>query len=167
MPAALMPRASWLRVICSGKSPSSASFRREAREQVCTEEPGRKSPSRWDVVSKTDTKTTFLRNARVVLPDGVAERAILVEDGRISRLLEGSESGGARGLPELDLRGLTVYPGFIDVHIHGAGGVDTLEATAEDLHTVARRLAASGVTAWPPTLRPPPAGDYPPARRAI
>ena len=115
-------------------------------------------------MSKTDTKTTLLRNARVVLPGGVAVRAILVEDGRISRLLEGSEPGDARGLPELDLRGLTVYPGFIDVHIHGAGGVDTLEATAEDLHTVARRLAASGVTAWLPTLVPAPAEDY---RRAV
>jgi N-acetylglucosamine-6-phosphate deacetylase len=107
----------------------------------------------------------LLTHARAVLPARIAEDAsILVEDGRISRLLEGAETDEARGLPILDLEGLTVYPGFIDVHIHGARGVDTLEATAEDLHTVARYLAASGVTSWLPTLVPAPAEDY---RRAV
>jgi len=46
------------------------------------------------------------------------------------------------------------------VHIHGAVGVDTLEATGEDLHAVARFLASRGVTGWLPTLVPAPAGDY-------
>ena len=64
----------------------------------------------------------------------------------------------------LDLKGLTLYPGFIDVHIHGAVGVDTLEAGRADLHRVARFLAREGVTAWLPTLVPAPDEDY---RRAV
>lgn len=114
----------------------------------------------------------LLRRARAVLPARVADGAsILVERGRIARILEGAELEAVGGLPALapdvpalDLEGLTVYPGFLDVHIHGAVGVDTLEATAEDLHTVARFLAARGVTAWLPTLVPAPAEDY---RRAV
>jgi N-acetylglucosamine-6-phosphate deacetylase len=59
---------------------------------------------------------------------------------------------------------LTVYPGFVDVHIHGAVGVDTLEASASDLGRVALYLAHEGVTAWLPTLVPAPVEDY---RRAV
>jgi N-acetylglucosamine-6-phosphate deacetylase len=112
----------------------------------------------------------LLRRARVVLPARVADGAsILVEGGRIARVFEGAGPEAAGGLhaldaDALDLEGLTVYPGFLDVHIHGAVGVDTLEATAEDLHAVARHLAARGVTAWLPTLVPAPSEDY---RRAV
>ena len=105
----------------------------------------------------------LLTNARLVRPDRVVEGAsLLVEDGRIAGILE--QAGGASSTRTLDLSGVTLYPGFIDVHIHGAVGVDTLEATAEDLHAVARFLAANGVTAWLPTLVPAPTEDY---RRAV
>ncbi|HLL15124.1 MAG TPA: N-acetylglucosamine-6-phosphate deacetylase, partial [Pyrinomonadaceae bacterium] len=59
-----------------------------------------------------------------------------------------------------DLQGLTVYPGFIDLHIHGAVGVDTMEATAGDLFRVTEFLAREGVTSWLPTLVPAPVEDY-------
>ncbi|HJQ34035.1 MAG TPA: N-acetylglucosamine-6-phosphate deacetylase [Pyrinomonadaceae bacterium] len=102
-----------------------------------------------------------LRGARVVTPAGVLERAdVHVEQGRIARVTEGGSEEGAEGVRVLDLKGLTLYPGFVDVHIHGAVGVDTLEAGAEDLHRVARFLASNGVTAWLPTLVPAPVEDY-------
>ncbi|MBV8858518.1 MAG: N-acetylglucosamine-6-phosphate deacetylase [Acidobacteria bacterium] len=109
------------------------------------------------------TERLLLEGARVVLPEGPAEGAsVLVEGGRVARLLRGGE--GAGGARVLDLEGLTLYPGFIDVHIHGAVGVDTLEAGREDLHRVARHLAGEGVTAWLPTLVPAPEEDY---KRAV
>lgn len=115
--------------------------------------------------SDAKSERLLLTRARAVLPARVADDvSILVEGGRIARLLEGAEQNAARGLPAVDLQGLTVYPGFIDVHIHGAAGVDTLDASPEDLHAVARFLAANGVTAWLPTLVPAPAEDY---RRAV
>lgn len=107
-----------------------------------------------------------MRGARVVLADAVLERAdVLVERGRVRAL---KPSGGASaGGRSLDLDGLTLVPGFVDVHIHGAVGVDTLDAAAEDLRRVARFLAAEGVTAWLPTLVPAPEDDYRRAVRAI
>ncbi len=104
----------------------------------------------------------LLKGGRVVLPGGVEEGAsVLVERGRVARV---GGSGAEADAAVLDLDGLTVYPGFIDVHIHGSVGVDTLDATADDLHRVARFLAAEGVTGWLPTLVPAPEDDY---RRAV
>jgi N-acetylglucosamine-6-phosphate deacetylase len=109
-------------------------------------------------------ETLRLANARAVLPERVLEGAsLLVEGGRIARV-EGAGAAVRAAEKTLDLGGLTLYPGFIDVHIHGAVGVDTLEATEEGLHAVARFLAASGVTSWLPTLVPAPTEDY---RRAV
>lgn len=106
------------------------------------------------------TERLLLKPARVVLPERAAEGArVLVEGGRISRVYEGAGDDAA-GARVLDLEGLTLYPGFIDVHIHGAVGVDALEADAADLRRVALFLAREGVTAWLPTLVPAPDEDY-------
>ena len=109
---------------------------------------------------------TLLRGARLVLPEGVVgEKNLLVERGRIARVMLAGED--VPHAESFDLGGLTVYPGFIDVHIHGAVGVDTMEATTDDLSRVAQFLARSGVTAWLPTLVPAPAEDYVRAASAI
>ena len=106
----------------------------------------------------------LLKGGRVVLPGGVSEGAtILVERGRIARVGDSDDENAEA----LDLEGLTVYPGFVDVHIHGAVGVDALAATADDLHRVSRFLAAEGVTGWLPTLVPAPEEDYARAVSAI
>src|SRR5205085_6969823 len=110
----------------------------------------------------------LLRNARLVLPHKVVEdAALLVTEGRIARIWEraGGEDAQADELLELD--SATIFPGFIDVHIHGAVGVDTLTATADDLHKVAHFLAKQGVTGWLPTLVPAPDEDYARAVEAI
>ncbi len=47
-------------------------------------------------------------------------------------------------LPE----GAVVLPGFIDEHIHGAGGADAMDGTAEALATIAKTVAAEGTVAF-------------------
>jgi N-acetylglucosamine-6-phosphate deacetylase len=59
---------------------------------------------------------------------------------------------------------MTIYPGFIDVHNHGAVGVDVNAADADDLVEVGRFLTGEGVTAWMPTLVPDSDENY---RRVI
>jgi N-acetylglucosamine-6-phosphate deacetylase len=49
---------------------------------------------------------------------------------------------------------LILLPGFIDVHIHGAVGIDTMDASAKQLCDVGNFLATQGVTSWLPTLVP-------------
>ena len=92
-----------------------------------------------------------LQNARVVLPDRVLHAGtVVVESGLIVSVGDSIEPQGE----VLDLSGSILLPGFIDVHIHGAVGVDVMEATPEGLLEVSRYLARQGVTGWLPTLVP-------------
>ncbi|MBC8029863.1 MAG: N-acetylglucosamine-6-phosphate deacetylase [Pyrinomonadaceae bacterium] len=123
------------------------------------------------------TTSTLLRNVRAVLPHRVSERTnIFIQNGLISRVADSDPDEGS-GAPAYErasdspstfgLEGLTLYPGFIDVHIHGAIGVDTMAADASDLNRVSGFLAAQGVTSWLPTLVPAPHADYSQAVIAI
>ena len=95
----------------------------------------------------------IVRGATVVLPNRtILDGAILVEDGYISSIEESAKEFSDAEILNLD--GLTILPGFIDVHIHGAVGVDVMEATPADLHEVSVYLASQGVTGWLPTLVP-------------
>jgi N-acetylglucosamine-6-phosphate deacetylase len=107
-------------------------------------------------------KSLLLKNANVVLPDREAPGAsVLIEEGRIVSLA--AESGDE----EIDLAGATLLPGFIDVHIHGAVGIDVMDATASDLREVSEYLASRGVTSWVPTFVPASDENYESAIAAI
>ncbi len=109
-----------------------------------------------------------LANGRVVFPGGVSEGLdVLLDGARIEGFVKQTAAKEAGAAAVIDLRGSTLYPGFIDAHIHGAVGVDTMEASAEDLRRVAEFLAREGVTAWLPTLVPAPVEDYARAAASI
>jgi N-acetylglucosamine-6-phosphate deacetylase len=92
-----------------------------------------------------------LKNARIVLPDRVIEQGTLrIESGRITSI----DAQDSSSTETLDLSGTTVLPGFIDVHIHGAVGVDVMEATPDGLDEISAYLASQGVTGWLATLVP-------------
>lgn len=118
---------------------------------------------------KSDSNNSILLvGPSAVLPRGVEEGlSVLIEDGRIERISEGVIEQTGRVERVVDLNGLTLFPGFIDLHIHGAIGIDTMEATGSDLHRVSRFLAENGITSWLPTLVPSPLEDYTRAVTAI
>ena len=70
-------------------------------------------------------------------------------------IVEGIDSLEDSGADEeIDLAGATLLPGFIDVHIHGAAGIDVMDASPADLRKVSGFLASQGVTSWLPTFVP-------------
>ncbi len=66
--------------------------------------------------------------------------------------------------PLLNASGCTVLPGFIDLHIHGSMGHDTMDATPESLAAISRFLARHGVTSFTPTTMTAP---HPPTLAAV
>jgi len=119
-------------------------------------------------VRRINRNSVLLRNVRIVLPERTSESAsVLIEDGRIARIVDSSSDEAVKPDSVIDLHGHTLFPGFIDVHIHGAVGVDAMEAGADDLCRVSEFLASAGVTAWLPTLVPARQAQYESAVRAI
>jgi len=55
------------------------------------------------------------------------------------------------GAETIDATGRRVTAGFIDIHVHGSAGAETLDATAEAMDTMSRFFATRGVTAFAAT----------------
>jgi len=72
--------------------------------------------------------------------------SVLIENGVITQI--GQIGSGTACDNKLDAQGRIIAPGFIDVHIQGAGGADILDATPEALEAISRTCARFGVTGF-------------------
>lgn len=88
-----------------------------------------------------------ITNALVYTGHRFVPREVYVEEGRVAQLAE--KVNAPAGCPRLDLGGKRLAPGFIDIHTHGAAGVDVNAATADQLNgTIGRFFASQGTTGW-------------------
>lgn len=86
----------------------------------------------------------ILSNARVVFADGVrADLELTIAGGKIGAIGGVSARQGGQ---VVDLAGNYIAPGFIDLHIHGALGRDTMESTADAFRTICDYHASGGTT---------------------
>ncbi|HEU5449302.1 MAG TPA: N-acetylglucosamine-6-phosphate deacetylase [Acidimicrobiia bacterium] len=81
---------------------------------------------------------------------------LVAAGGRIQALGPGEAPGGVRAEVTalgtvVDGRGAVLLPGFIDVHVHGGDGADSMDADPDGLRRMARFHARHGVTALLPT----------------
>lgn len=96
--------------------------------------------------------TLVLSGAALVLPDRIlTSGTIVVEDGRIAevRTTAPASSSSSTG-PAFAFHNHYIVPGFIDVHVHGVDGVDTLD-TNQPVAAMAAALPRYGVTSFCPT----------------
>ena len=90
-----------------------------------------------------------LSGAAIVLPDRILSPGTLTIDGdRIAEIRPDAPSDASHSL--FAFHGHYIVPGFIDVHVHGVDGVDSLDA-GSPVATIAERLPKYGVTAFCPT----------------
>jgi len=91
-------------------------------------------------------------NGRVVGPHKVLEHhCVVIEDGRIKQIAPTVQVLWPENAQIIDAHDGFVAPGFVDMHIHGALGRDTMEGTVEALAQIAKFHAAGGTTAMTPT----------------
>lgn len=98
----------------------------------------------------------------IVTPQGVVRGHLQIEQGRIASVAGAAiaaERAGEDGRPVL-------LPGFIDVHVHGGGGRDTMEG-GDAISTIARRHARHGTTAMLATTMTAPIADIEAALKAL
>lgn len=93
-----------------------------------------------------------IENAYAPTTRGLQRCSILIEGSAIAEVLPSEVPlNVAPGSMRVDARGRLTVPGFVDVHVHGAGGIDVMEGTPEALERLAVLLARWGVTSFCPT----------------
>src|SRR5262245_46436983 len=90
-------------------------------------------------------------HARLILPNGIRdELEVVVEQGKIAAIRPTPSPRQAGKLVRehelIDLNGNYLAPGFIDLHVHGAIGRDTMEASAEAFRSICDFHASGGTT---------------------
>jgi len=91
---------------------------------------------------------TVLTATRLLTPDQAIDRPIVViDDGIVADVLSQYQSELPDGR-HVDLPEMTLIPALFDVHIHGSGGHDVMEATEDALNRIGAFLARRGVGAY-------------------
>lgn len=91
-------------------------------------------------------------NGRVVAPRAILEQhCVVIEDGKIKQIVPTAQKLWPEDAQVIDAGGDFVAPGFVDMHVHGALGRDTMEASVEAVAQIAKFHATGGTTAMTPT----------------
>ncbi|SIR43300.1 N-acetylglucosamine-6-phosphate deacetylase [Halanaerobium kushneri] len=95
----------------------------------------------------------LIKNAKIILEDRIINKGSIIFNQENAEI----EKVAAYNLKEdekmevIDARGGYLAPGMIDIHIHGGGGFDTMDASAEALNKISKVLAEHGITSFLPT----------------
>jgi len=90
---------------------------------------------------------TAIYASRTLTPhEELRDCVIVVEAGRITGIGHRDEVHIPPGAKDYVASGMTVVPGFVDVHIHGAGGHDVMEAEGAALDKITATVARFGTT---------------------
>ncbi len=87
-----------------------------------------------------------LTNAKLILPDTIQRGALEIRNGRIHRVVTSRRGNAFRSGVTRNLQGGFLAPGFIDLHIHGAVGRDTMEAQTEAFRVITEFHLRGGTT---------------------
>ncbi|MBM7835401.1 N-acetylglucosamine-6-phosphate deacetylase [Clostridium sardiniense] len=89
----------------------------------------------------------LIKNCNIIFLDRIEKGSILVENGKIKEI----NPKNVQDSEVIDAEGMYLSPGFIDVHIHGAGGHDTMDGTYEAINEIAKTICKFGTTSFTPT----------------
>src|SRR4051794_22069671 len=91
-----------------------------------------------------------INNGKIITPFKIIESGCVLITGDV--ITEVSEKNiDVNDAIEIDAKGKYVAPGFIDIHVHGGGGYDFMDATETAFLTIAETHARYGTTAMLPT----------------
>ncbi|MGF7397341.1 N-acetylglucosamine-6-phosphate deacetylase [Thermoanaerobacterium thermosaccharolyticum] len=91
--------------------------------------------------------STLIINGRLLLDNNIVDgKDLLIEDNKIAAI-----GKGLSGDNVIDADGNYVSPGFIDIHIHGSAGFDTMDGTFDAINAISKSIAKRGTTSFLPT----------------
>ena len=114
----------------------------------------------------------WITNCKIILKDRIEKGAVRVSEGKITEVILENKLGNiykenlAMSLKKttdkhsdnelikeeiVDAKGMYLSAGFIDIHLHGAGGYDTMDGNVKALEGIAKTIVKHGTTAFLPT----------------
>ncbi len=87
-------------------------------------------------------------NGKIVTRNEVLEGKVIVFDEKIVDIINEDELDRYQFEETIDAKGNYVFPGFIDIHIHGSGGCDIMDGKIEALKKISETIASKGVTGF-------------------
>lgn len=89
----------------------------------------------------------IINNARIILPEKIVESgSIFIKNKLIEKIEDKVYQGESNDI--FDAKGLTVIPGLIDLHIHGANGFSITDRTDDSLLNLSNSLVKFGITGF-------------------
>jgi N-acetylglucosamine-6-phosphate deacetylase len=89
----------------------------------------------------------IIKNCKIIFQDRIENGEVLIRNGKIEKI----NPDNCPYEEVLDGEGCYLSAGFIDVHIHGAGGYDTMDGTKDSINTISKVIAGYGTTSFLPT----------------
>src|SRR5215210_6975739 len=94
-----------------------------------------------------DQRSICLDNGVIYTPTTVIQDGrVLISGGKIQAVGARDAVQAPTGCEIIDADARMILPGFIDVHVHGGGGGDTMDATADSLMRMTAAHARHGTT---------------------
>ena len=84
-------------------------------------------------------------NAKIFIDDKIIEDKVLLFNDKIVDIVDTID---LTDIETIDAQGAYVSAGFIDLHIHGSGGADVMDATLDALETISSTLPQTGTTSF-------------------
>lgn len=93
-----------------------------------------------------------LKNGSVITQERVIYNAgVVIEDKKIKEIFQGDYTEIDDHIQIIDVNGLYISPGFIDIHTHGGGGHDFMDGTTTAIIEAAKTHMKYGTTSIIPT----------------
>src|SRR6056297_1398046 len=90
-------------------------------------------------------KSLIIKNCILYDKQEKGKHFIVLENGKIASIKKQTSRDSEKGI---DAQGRFITPGFIDIHIHGAGGADVGDGSEQSLKKMGQTLVRYGVTSF-------------------
>jgi len=90
-------------------------------------------------------------NGRIITEQEILEDHVLIFEDNIVAIVPTEQLSQYHLTEEIDAKGRFVSPGFIDVHVHGCSGFDTMDDDKDALKVISEGVLKTGVTSFLPT----------------
>ena len=92
-----------------------------------------------------------LINGKILMENEILEDRALLFNTKIREICKVEDINHYEVTEIIDAKNLYISPGFIDIHIHGSGGFDTMDGDINALEKISKTIAAYGTTSFLPT----------------